>query len=60
VLDISTDRLDDPDVVASFGATMVELTKEDVPSPWLDHRRTCEQLGYRPRPLDEAILQTSA
>ena len=51
---------DDPDAVARYGETLVDLAQRRFPVPWFDNSYTRAQLGYEPialRPaLDETVL----
>ncbi len=48
----------DPQDVARYGATLVELSQRTFPVAWFDNSRTCRELGYRPRPLPVAMEET--
>ena len=47
-----------PEHVARFGATLIELSQREFPVPWFDNSRTRDELGYGPRPLRWAMEQT--
>jgi dihydroflavonol-4-reductase len=51
-------ELDDPEVRARFGPSIVPLGQRDFPEPFFDNRRTVEQLDYRPLRLDEGLTRT--
>ena len=49
---------DDPDAVARYGETLVDLAQREYPVPWFDNTATREELGYSPRPLRDAVMAT--
>ena len=49
---------DDPDAVARYGETMVDLATRQWPVPWFDNRYTRSQLDYHPVALRPAIDET--
>jgi dihydroflavonol-4-reductase len=51
---------DDPEAVARYGETVVALAQRKFPVPWFDNSRTKAELGYRPRPVAEAMAITCA
>ncbi|MGE0879708.1 MAG: NAD-dependent epimerase/dehydratase family protein [Acidimicrobiia bacterium] len=57
---VPVERLDDPEVVAMFGPTLVEVAKKPSPDPYFDASYTHAHLGITPRSLDENLLSTLA
>jgi dihydroflavonol-4-reductase len=57
VADVTIDA-DDPDAIARYGATLVDLAQRRFPVPWFDNSVTRETLGYAPRPLADAMAIT--
>lgn len=55
---VSRDRLDDPDVVARYGPSLIALAKRTFPDPWFTNEQTRERLGYEPTPLDDGLRLT--
>jgi nucleoside-diphosphate-sugar epimerase len=49
---------DDPDALARYGATLVELARRTFPVPWFDNTKTREALAYAPRPLRAGMETT--
>jgi dihydroflavonol-4-reductase len=47
-----------PEHVATYGETLVELAQRHYPVPWFDNTITRQDLGYAPRSLREAMEQT--
>lgn len=58
--DVSLEQLDDPEVAARFGLTLVEVAKRRPPTPMFDATETHRQLGVIPQPVDAAIIDTLA
>jgi nucleoside-diphosphate-sugar epimerase len=58
VREVPRDKLDDPDVIAKYGATMTSLAKRTYPSRFSDSSFTQKRLGYVPAPLDEGLKLT--
>jgi dihydroflavonol-4-reductase len=48
----------DPDHLARYGATLIELSQRRFPVPWFDNARTRSELHYHPRPLRTAMEET--
>jgi dihydroflavonol-4-reductase len=48
----------DPDGLAKYGATLVELAQRPFPEPWFDNTFTRASLNYSPRGLREAMVTT--
>jgi dihydroflavonol-4-reductase len=51
---------DDPEAIARYGETLVELCQRRYPVPWFDNTRTRAELAYNPRPLRDAMEATVA
>jgi dihydroflavonol-4-reductase len=49
---------DDPEALARYGETLVDLARRRFPVPWFDNSCTRELLGYAPVPLTAAMTQT--
>jgi dihydroflavonol-4-reductase len=49
---------DDPEAVARYGETLVDLAQRTFPVPWFDNSYTRRQLGYAPVSLREAMVET--
>jgi len=47
-----------PEHVATYGETLVELAQRQYPVPWFDNTITRRELGYAPRSLHESMEQT--
>jgi nucleoside-diphosphate-sugar epimerase len=58
VEEVPRERLDDPDVVAKYGATMTSLGKRRQPDPMFDSSFTEQRLGYVPTPLEDGLKLT--
>jgi dihydroflavonol-4-reductase len=58
VEEVSKDQLDDPVIVAKFGATMISLAKRSYPEPLFDSSTTEERLGYLPTSLSDGLTTT--
>jgi hypothetical protein len=52
------DDSSEADVLTRFGPSLVAIAKRTWPVLWFDNRRTCEELGYHPRPLRQAMENT--
>jgi dihydroflavonol-4-reductase len=48
----------DPEHLARYGATLLELSQRQFPTPWFDNARTRADLDYHPRSLRTAMEQT--
>jgi dihydroflavonol-4-reductase len=57
---VPSERLDDPDVLETFGPSLVALARKRFPEPFFRYELTTDRLGYRPRPLDEGLRLTLA
>jgi nucleoside-diphosphate-sugar epimerase len=51
---------DDPEALARYGETLVDLARRRFPVPWFDNSYTRELLGYDPVPLTAAMTETVA
>ena len=51
---------DNPEDVARYGATLVDLSQRRFPVPWFDNSLTRRELEYRPRPLRSGMEATIA
>jgi dihydroflavonol-4-reductase len=51
-------RPDDPQALARYGETLVDLAQRRYPVPWFDNSYTRELLGYAPVPLTAAMTET--
>jgi dihydroflavonol-4-reductase len=49
---------DDPEALARYGETLVDLAQRRYPVPWFDNSYTRELLGYAPVPLTAAMTET--
>jgi dihydroflavonol-4-reductase len=58
VEEVPKERLDDPEIVARYGATGTTLGKRTYPDPLFDSTVTEERLGYRPTPLEDGLRAT--
>jgi nucleoside-diphosphate-sugar epimerase len=58
VQEVTTDQLDDPDVQARFGPSLIALAKRKYPTPWFRNEQTVERLGYEPLSLEEGLRRT--
>lgn len=57
VADVTIDP-GDPAALDRYGPSLVALAQRTFPVPWFDNRHTCEQLGYAPRSLRDAMATT--
>ena len=48
VTEVAVAELDDPDVAARFGPSLVALARKQFPSPFFVNDQTVERLGYEP------------
>jgi dihydroflavonol-4-reductase len=55
--EVTPDELDDPEVAARFGPTLVQRARLRFAEPFFDDTATRAQLGVDPLPLDDAIRQ---
>lgn len=61
VLDLTAEMLDaSPELRAQVGPSMVALAHQKFPVPFFDNRRTVERLGFAPKRLDDALVETVA
>ena len=58
VSEVSVEELDDPEVAARYGPTLVDLARKQFPEPFFDNDRTVERLGYAPLSLREGLERT--
>jgi nucleoside-diphosphate-sugar epimerase len=58
VTEVSVSELDDPDVAARFGPSLVALARKHFPSPFFVNDQTVERLGYAPLTLREGFERT--
>jgi hypothetical protein len=56
--EVSQEELDDPEVVARFGPTIVQRARLRFADPFFDDTATRAELGVEPLPIDDAIRQT--
>lgn len=59
VTDVRIDPTD-PDTLARYGATLIDLAQRAFPVPWFDNTLTRDALGYDRRPLPDAMGHTVA
>ena len=58
VAEVSVGELDDPDVAARFGPSLVALARKQFPSPFFVNDQTVERLAYEPLTLHEGLALT--
>jgi nucleoside-diphosphate-sugar epimerase len=58
VSEVSVAELDDPEVAARFGPSLVALARKHFPSPFFVNDQTVERLGYEPLTLHEGLGRT--
>ena len=58
VTEVAVAELDDPDVAARFGPSLVALARKQFPSPFFVNDQTVERLGYQPLTLREGFERT--
>src|SRR5438093_632057 len=58
VTEVAVAELDDPDVAARFGPSLVALARKRFPSPFFVNDQTVERLGYQPLSLRDALART--
>jgi dihydroflavonol-4-reductase len=56
--EVTQAELDDPEVLARFGPTLVERARLRFADPFFDDAATRAELGVEPLPIDDAIRQT--
>jgi dihydroflavonol-4-reductase len=57
---LSGSDLDDPEVQARYGPSLVPLGRRKFPEPFFDNRHTVERLDYHPIRLDDGLTRTIA
>jgi hypothetical protein len=58
VSEVAVAELDDPDVAARFGPSLVALARKRFPSPFFVNDQTVERLGYDPLSLADGLART--
>jgi dihydroflavonol-4-reductase len=58
VTEVAVAELDDPEVAARFGPSLVALARKRFPSPFFVNDQTVERLGYEPLTLHEGLERT--
>jgi nucleoside-diphosphate-sugar epimerase len=58
VAEISVADLEDPEVAARYGPSLVALAHKQFPTPFFVNDQTVERLGYDPLPLRDALALT--
>jgi nucleoside-diphosphate-sugar epimerase len=58
VTEVSVAELDDPEVAARFGPSLVALARKHFPSPFFVNDQTVERLGYEPLSLHDGLART--
>jgi nucleoside-diphosphate-sugar epimerase len=58
VTEVGAAELDDPDVAARFGPSLVALARKQFPSPFFVNDQTVERLGYEPLTLRQGLERT--
>jgi len=58
VTEVAMEELDDPEVAARFGPSLVALARKPFPTPFFVNDQTVERLGYAPRTLHEGLERT--
>jgi dihydroflavonol-4-reductase len=58
--EVTDEELDDPEVLARFGPTLVRRARLRFAEPFFDDRATRAALGVEPLPIDDAIRRTLA
>jgi len=58
VTEVAMEELDDPEVAARFGPSLVALARKHFPTPFFVNDQTVERLGYAPRTLHEGLERT--
>jgi dihydroflavonol-4-reductase len=58
VTEVAVAELDDPDVAARFGPSLVALARKRFPSPFFVNDQTVERLAYEPLSLAEGLART--
>jgi nucleoside-diphosphate-sugar epimerase len=60
VHDITRDELDDADVHARYGSTLIALARHRYPDPWFRYDQTVQRLDYEPISLEDGLRRTIA
>ncbi|MDQ1430333.1 MAG: hypothetical protein QOF40_935, partial [Actinomycetota bacterium] len=50
--------LDDPEVAARYGPSLVALARKQFPDPFFVNDQTVERLGYQPTPVPDGLART--
>jgi dihydroflavonol-4-reductase len=58
VTEVAVAELDDPEVAARFGPSLVALARKQFPTPFFVNDQTVERLGYEPLSLAEGLART--
>jgi nucleoside-diphosphate-sugar epimerase len=58
VTEVAAAELDDPEVAARFGPSLVALARKHFPSPFFVNDQTVERLAYEPLTLHEGLERT--
>jgi dihydroflavonol-4-reductase len=58
VTEVAVAELDDPEVAARFGPSLVALARKRFPSPFFVNDQTVERLGYEPCSLHDGLART--
>jgi dihydroflavonol-4-reductase len=58
VAEVAVQELDDPEVAARFGPSLVALARKHFPTPFFVNDQTVERLGYAPRTLHQGLERT--
>jgi dihydroflavonol-4-reductase len=58
VAEVAVAELEDPDVAARFGPSLVALARKQFPSPFFVNDQTVERLGYDPVSLHDGLGRT--
>jgi dihydroflavonol-4-reductase len=58
VAEVAVADLDDPEVAARYGPSLVALARKQFPDPFFVNDQTVERLGYQPTPLPEGLART--
>jgi len=58
VTEVAAQQLDDPEIAARFGPSLVALARKHFPTPFFVNDQTVERLGYAPLTLHEGLERT--
>lgn len=58
VTEVAVEELDDPEVAARFGPSLVALARKHFPTPFFVNDQTVERLGYAPVTLHQGLERT--